>query len=138
MVSFNKYGERDSFGITYVLENAQAPPVAGASRRGADEEQFLLKDYWVNLGTYEDSRGFERSEGATPYWPGGLRSWVAPPDRVNMPEGEGIMGGMGTPAVVVQEVFVESPTSKTVVIVVRVAAVVLLLLLCCCSRATQP
>ena len=42
MVSFNKHGERDSFGITYVLENAQAPPVAGASRRGADEALFLL------------------------------------------------------------------------------------------------
>jgi hypothetical protein len=117
IVSFDKYGERDSVGLTYVLENAQAPaPVAGA-----DEEQFLLGEYWVTLGTYEDRRGLERAKGVTPYWPGGLRSWKAPPDRVNIPE--------PTPVVVVQEVLVESPTSHAVVIVVSGAAVVLLLLL---------
>jgi len=37
-----------------------------------------MQDQVVLLGTYEESRGFERALDAAPYWKGGRMCWQAP------------------------------------------------------------
>jgi len=78
VVAFHTNGERAALGLTYNLENLQGPVGAGDGRDAWND--LKMQDHIVLLGTYEQSRGFERAIGAVPYWKGGRMDWDAPPD----------------------------------------------------------
>ncbi len=124
LVSFDEKGERDALGLVYTLENLQGPTLpasdAAASRRTDESwEGFVFADHWRVLGTFEESRGFEAAEGVVPYWPGGLQSWSAPPDRFN--------DEAPAPQPVIKEVYVKGGFNW-VAVSVPVGVCVLLLL----------
>jgi len=77
VVAFRADGERAALGLTYNLENLQGPVDAVDGRDAWND--LKMQDNIVLLGTYEQSRGFERAIGAVPYWKGGRMGWDAPP-----------------------------------------------------------
>jgi len=77
-----------------------------------------MKENFVTLGTYEDSRGFERDAQVVPYWPGGLRSWTAPLDGFQDPG----------PPIIVQEVIAGNKFG-TVQMLITIGVVAVLLFL---------
>ena len=75
-MAFHADGNRAAVGLIYNLENLQGPVDAG-DRHDAWYD-LKMQDQVVLLGTYEESRGFERALDAAPYWKGGRMGWQAP------------------------------------------------------------
>ena len=120
LVSFDERGERDVRGLVYVIYNVQGPP-----HQLSEEEWrgFVFRDHWAVLGTFEDRRGFEAAPGLVPYWPGGLRGWSAPPDRV---DAAAAPSAPPTPTIV-REVIVNGASQLVIGISAGVVAGVLVL-----------
>jgi hypothetical protein len=76
VVSFGDNGERAELGLEFVLANLIPP---------AGDVNWSLPVFspvgWTDIARYESSVGLSKISSITPYWPGGDRSWSAPPDQ---------------------------------------------------------
>jgi len=64
VVAFRADGDRAALGLTCNLENLQGPVDTGDGRDAWND--FKMQDYIAPLGTYEETRGFERAIDAMP------------------------------------------------------------------------
>jgi hypothetical protein len=77
VVAFEDNGDRAELGLQYVLANIIPP--------AQDDINWSLPVFqevgWTVVARYDSSVGLSKIPSITPYWPGGERSWTAPPDQ---------------------------------------------------------
>jgi hypothetical protein len=72
VVAFGDDGERGQSGIIYALVSL-IPPVA------ANWSSPVFSEGWTEVARYDGSARLVLDPSNPPYWPGGQRSWTAPP-----------------------------------------------------------